>query len=110
MSNFPNIELQVLWLEASLGLAINQRVKNKVFPVTPYYFWPINKAWEQIKLELDSKLWIPEEERIKVLNLVTDTINCWQDNRSIIAAKITNEQVSPLLKTIKKKGHLAGLS
>lgn len=109
MSTLPKIELQVLWLESSLGLAINQRIDNKLLPVTPYYFWPINKAWEQIKFELDSKIWIPEDERINFLNLVADTINCWQENRFTIAATVNNDKTSPLLKILKKNGHLAGL-
>ena len=54
------LNLQVLWLDDSLGLAVNQQTSGGIFPLTPYYFWPISEAWEQIKFELDSKPWITE--------------------------------------------------
>lgn len=77
-----NLELQVLWLESSLGLAVNQETPRGSMPLTPYYFWPISEAWEQIQVELNSKPWITEEERIKLLNLVVDVMNEWQDSRN----------------------------
>ena len=76
------LNLQVLWLDDSLGLAVNQKVANgNVVPLTPYYFWPVSEAWEQIRFELDSKPWIPKEDRIRLLNLVVKTMNQWQDSR-----------------------------
>jgi 30S ribosomal protein 3 len=79
-----NLKLQVLWLEDSLGLAINQKRGKEIFPITSYYFWPISKAWEQIRIELESKPWIPEEERLKLLNLVGDMMNKWQQSRPLV--------------------------
>lgn len=75
-----NLTLQVLWLEDSLGLAINQKKAESIVPLTSYYFWPVSKAWEQIRFELDSKQWIPSEERIRILNVAVDVMNCWQQN------------------------------
>ena len=74
------LNLQVLWLDDSLGLAVNQQTSGGIFPLTPYYFWPISEAWEQIRFELDSKQWIPSEERIRILNVAVDVMNCWQQN------------------------------
>ena len=62
-----NLKLQVLWLDDSLGLAVNQHTQDGILPITPYYFWPVSEAWEQIRFELDSKPWIPEEERLVLL-------------------------------------------
>ena len=74
--------LQVLWLDNSLGLSINQETKNGNIPLTPYYFWPVSEAWEQIKIELESKPWISVKERIELLNLIVEVMNKWQTNRT----------------------------
>lgn len=76
-----NLNLQVLWLDDSLGLAVNQKTTEGIVPLTPYYFWPVSEAWEQIRFELDSKPWIPEEERVMLLNLVVKAMNEWQQSR-----------------------------
>lgn len=81
------LELQVLWLDNSLGLAVNQKKETENFPITPYYFWPVSEAWEQIRFDLESKQWITDEERIKFLNLVVKVMNKWQKAR----ANSTNE-------------------
>ena len=77
-----SLKLQVLWLENSLGLAVNQITSDNTFPLTPYYFWPVSEAWEQIRFELDARPWLPEAERIKLLNLVVSTMNSWQESRN----------------------------
>jgi len=82
-----NIKLQVLWLDDSLGLALNQETGNGTCPLTPYYFWPVSEAWEQIRFELDSKPWVPEEERVQLLNLVVDVMNKWQQSRMELGKK-----------------------
>ena len=82
-----NLKLQVLWLNSSLGLAVNQETTEGTVPLTPYYFWPISEAWEQIRFELDSRLWITKEERIKLLNLVVDIMNQWQQNQTTSNSK-----------------------
>ena len=82
-----NLKLQVLWLNSSLGLAVNQETTEGTVPLTPYYFWPISEAGEQIRFELDSRLWITKEERIKLLNLVVDIMNQWQQNQTTSNSK-----------------------
>ena len=87
-----NLKLQVLWLDDSLGLAINQKTAEGLLPLTPYYFWPISEAWEQIRFELDSKPWVSEDERVMLLNSVVEVMTQWQNARSTTAiseAKVT---------------------
>ena len=88
-----NLKLQVLWLNSSLGLAVNHETTERIIPLTPYYFWPINDAWEQIRFELDLRLWIPKEERIKLLNLAVNVMNEWQrDQIDLKNNKITRKK------------------
>ena len=82
-----NLELQVLWLNDALGLAINQKTKEKTLPITSYYFWPVSEAWEQIQFELDSKPWINKEDRLKLLNLSVEVMNLWQQSHSVASTK-----------------------
>ena len=80
-----NLKLQVLWLDDSLGLAINQKTPEGLLPLTPYHFWPVSEAWEQIRFELDSKPWIPEAERVILLNAVVEVMTQWQKARGTIS-------------------------
>ena len=79
-----NIELQVLWLDNSLGLAVNKKVDQGVVPLTSYYFWPVSNAWEQIRFELNSKPWLEEDEQVQILNLIVDVMNQWQQSRILL--------------------------
>ena len=76
------LTIQVLWVENSLGFAINQTTAKTKVILTPYYFWPISDAWQQVKLELESKSWIMESERFQILNSITDTMNTWENSSS----------------------------
>ena len=59
--------------------------------MTPYYFWPRTEAWEQLKLELDSKLWLTEEEKIKLLKTAGDVMNYWLSYRNTKTAENLKE-------------------
>jgi len=90
-----NLKLQVLWLDDSLGLAVNQKTPESLVPLTSYYFWPVSEAWEQIRFELDAKPWIPEEERVRLLNSIVEVMKKWQKSRAIPNGK-TNIQYADI--------------
>jgi len=78
MKNLPSqLKLKIVWLKNFLGLSIDQISPNQKYPLTPYYFWPKTEAWDQLKLELDSKLWLTQEEKIKILKIIGNVMNYW---------------------------------
>ena len=76
-----SLKIKVFWLENYLGLAIDEVNSNILTQLTPYYFWPKTDAWEQLKNELNSRLWIEEREKIILLNDISQIMNHWQKNR-----------------------------
>ena len=75
-----NFRIKILWLKNTLGIAVDQIYSQKRVPITSYYFWPRNDAWELIRLEINSKPWITEDDKTAILNQITQILNSWIKN------------------------------
>ena len=73
-------KIRVLWLKNRLGIAVDQIYGQRCIPLTNYYFWPRNDAWELIRLEINSKIWIADADKISILNQITQILNNWNKN------------------------------
>mmetsp|Transcript_7936 Transcript_7936/g.14835 ORF Transcript_7936/g.14835 Transcript_7936/m.14835 type:complete len:184 (+) Transcript_7936:104-655(+) len=71
-------QLKFCWGKDTLAFAVDQTLgKHVSSPLTEYFFWPQDDAWENLKAVLESKDWIPASEKISMLNRVTEVINFW---------------------------------
>ena len=91
------LKLKVVWFKNFLGLAIDQVNLNQQYSLTPYYFWPRTEAWEQLKLELDYKFWLTQDEKLNVLKTAGDVMNYWFSYRNIKTPKDLKEEFKEVL-------------
>lgn len=75
--------LSFLWLDKNLAVAVDQVFgRGHRAPITEYYWWPREDAWESLKKVLDereAKAWIRSGDKVKLLNTLTDVINYWSE-------------------------------
>jgi 30S ribosomal protein 3 len=67
--------------EDNIAISVEQILDNGTSPLTSYFFWPRQNAWEDLRIELEKKAWIPIKERTKLLDEVAKAINSWQVKR-----------------------------
>ena len=93
MADSVHLKLRVIWGKNFLGLGIDQVIGIYHLPITTYYFWPRTEAWEQLRLELELKPWIQNEEKIKVLNSAAKLMNfCMQEYRNTESIEIVKKR------------------
>lgn len=97
-------KIQVICLENLVSITINQQISEQIIPLISYYSWPVSEAWEQINNELESKFWIPENEKIMLLNLLADIINVWKQQRLNLSEQIFVNKAPNIAKNIKIVG------
>ncbi|CAK7344391.1 unnamed protein product [Dovyalis caffra] len=79
----PRVVLKFIWMEKVIGIALNQVIPGHgTIPLSPYYFWPKEDAWEQLRLLLEGKPWISLKQMHVLLNQATDIIELWQETGS----------------------------
>jgi|TARA_B100000768_G_scaffold174351_1_gene184542 30S ribosomal protein 3 len=86
------LELNILWLDTKIGIAIDQLQSGEKIPLTKYFFWPKTDAWDQVRSELETKSWVENSKKAEILYSISTILNQWQnsnDNTSTLMKKDT---------------------
>ena len=90
-SSGSSFQLKFVWGSDTLAFAVDQTFgKGQHSPITEYFFWPQDDAWENLKSVLEAKDWIPAAEKVTLLNTVTEVINYWTPQENV--AQNTGDQ------------------
>nr|YP_011006236.1 putative plastid-specific 30S ribosomal protein [Dictyotopsis propagulifera]WAM63240.1 putative plastid-specific 30S ribosomal protein [Dictyotopsis propagulifera] len=72
---------QVIWGKRYVGVALDIKLrKNIKYPITTFFFWPNDNGWELLNNQLSIKPYLPEEDKIEILNNYNKIINYWVYN------------------------------
>lgn len=75
----PEYKLNFIWTERNIAVAVDQVYsRGQVSPLTEYFFWPRKDAWDELRMALEARPWIPERDKVILLNRTTEVINTWQ--------------------------------
>ena len=74
------IVLRVLWLEKTIGIALDQSAGKSTYPMTEYFFWPRKDTWVELKSCFDTYTWIDNADAVDLLNQTTELIQLWQED------------------------------
>jgi len=74
-------KIKILLLHDSIGIAVDQIYLDNISALTNYYFWPKTDAWKLIQLEIGSKDWLSKNEKIVILNRLTEILNSWKETQ-----------------------------
>ena len=85
------LKVKVHWLKNVLGLSVDHIVAKQAYPLTQHYFWPRTEAWDQLKLELDSKPWLSEKE--KIISFYRSNLALYSDKISQCYLNLINDQI-----------------
>ncbi|KAK2076544.1 hypothetical protein QBZ16_005304 [Prototheca wickerhamii] len=79
--------LNVLWLQNVIGIAVDQIFGDLRTPLSCYFFWPQEEAWEMTREYLEHEHdWITEEDKIELLNEFTRLIAYWESEGATVEA------------------------
>lgn len=83
--------LSFLWLDKNLAVSVDQVFgRGHRSPITEYYWWPREDAWENLKKTLDEREardWISHHDKVILLNTLTEVINFWTGDEDDVGEK-----------------------
>lgn len=57
----PEFKLNFLWVGLNIAVAVDQvYARGQISPLTEYFFWPRDDAWDQLRVALEARPWISE--------------------------------------------------